>query len=364
MEKNTVYNFSAGPSMLPKEVLKVIQLEFGNWKHHGKSIIEISHRSKEFLLILERLEFNLRNLLNIPKHYQVLFCHGGARGQFSAIPMNLLGNNKYADYAHSGYWSYKALEESKKYCVPNIINIKNKINCKDYIFPMNDWEINSKNAYLHYCPNETIEGIAIHEEPNFNDNIIVVGDFSSTLFSRVINIEKYGVIYASAQKNIGPSGVTIVIIHQDLLGKSKDICPSILNYTTMSQNNSMFNTPTTFSLYVSDLVLKWIKKLGGLKTMEKLNKKKAMLLYNMIDSTNFYINNISNRNRSYMNVVFKIRDEHLHSLFLEKSYNFGLHFLKGHSAIGGLRASIYNSMPVAGVNKLIKFMKIFEEKYK
>ncbi|XBC39017.1 MAG: 3-phosphoserine/phosphohydroxythreonine transaminase [Buchnera aphidicola (Nurudea shiraii)] len=363
MKENTIYNFSAGPSMLPKKVLKKIHLEFGSWKRYGRSIIEISHRSKNFLLILESLEHNLRNLLKVPRNYRVLFFHGGARGQFSAVPMNLLGNNKHADYISSGYWSYKAAEESKKYCTPYIINVKKKLNKKTYISPMSNWNINFKSAYLHYCPNETIEGIAIHEEPSFNDNIVVVGDFSSTLFSRIIDIKRYGVIYASAQKNIGPSGVTIVIIRQDLLGKFKVMCPSILNYTIMSENKSMFNTPTTFSLYVSDLVLKWIKKIGGLKKMEALNKKKATLLYKAIDSTNFYINNVSNYNRSYMNVVFNIKNINLQSLFLKESYNFGLHFLKGHSIIGGFRASIYNSMPIEGVIKLVKFMKIFEKQY-
>ncbi|XBC37959.1 MAG: 3-phosphoserine/phosphohydroxythreonine transaminase [Buchnera aphidicola (Floraphis choui)] len=363
MDKNIIYNFSAGPAMLPKEVLKIAQSELCNWKNSGKSIIEISHRSKEFISVLEQLEFNLRSLLNVPEYYKVLFCHGGARGQFSAIPINLLGNDVYADYINSGYWSYSAALESKKYCTPNIINVRKILSNHHCILPMSDWKIHTNSAYLHYCPNETIEGIAIYEEPNFSNETIIVGDFSSTLFSRVIDVKRYGMIYASAQKNIGPSGVTIVIIRSDLLEKAKNICPSILNYKILSENNSMFNTPSTFSLYVSNLVLKWIKKLGGLIEVQKFNEKKANLLYKMIDSTDFYINNIINYNRSFMNVIFNITNYDLYSLFLEKSYNFGLHCLNGHSIIGGFRASIYNSMPIEGVIKLIQFMKNFEKKY-
>lgn len=362
--KNIVYNFSAGPSMLPKEVLKKAQLELRNWNNSGKSVIEISHRSKEFILVLEELEHNLRTLLNVPKYYKVLFCHGGARGQFSAIPINLLGNKKNPDYINSGYWSYNAALESKKYCIPNIINVRKISNKNHYISSINNWNINIKSAYLHYCPNETIEGIAIHEEPNFNDNVIVVGDFSSTLFSRIINVERYGVIYASAQKNIGPSGITIVIIRQDLLKKVKSTCPSILNYKILSENNSMFNTPSTFSLYMSNLVLKWIKKLGGLKAVQKHNQNKANLLYEMIDSTDFYVNNIVNHNRSIMNITFTIVNNDFLTSFLKESHDFGLHYLNGHNVVGGLRASIYNAMPIEGVFKLIKFMKIFEKKYR
>ncbi|XBC40026.1 MAG: 3-phosphoserine/phosphohydroxythreonine transaminase [Buchnera aphidicola (Nurudea ibofushi)] len=361
--KDIVYNFSAGPSMLPKEVLKKVQMELCNWKNSGKSIIEVSHRSQDFELVLEELEYNFRFLLNIPKNYKIIFCHGGARGQFSAIPLNLLGNYTNADYINSGHWSYAAAVESRKYCTPNIINIKNKCNKKILIFSMNDWKINSKSAYLHYCPNETIEGIAIHEEPNF-ENTVIVGDFSSTLLSRVIDVRKYGVIYASFQKNIGPSGTTVIIIREDLLHRSKSICPSILNYSKLLQSNSMFNTPTTFSIYVSNLVLKWIKKKGGLKEIEKKNQEKANLIYEMIDNTDFYVNNIIENNRSFMNVTFSISNHSLNHLFLKESYSFGLHCLKGHSIVGGFRASIYNSMPKKGIIKLIKFMKIFKKKYK
>ncbi|XBC42076.1 MAG: 3-phosphoserine/phosphohydroxythreonine transaminase [Buchnera aphidicola (Meitanaphis elongallis)] len=362
--KDVIYNFSAGPAMLPKEILKTAQLGLCNWQNSGKSILEISHRSKEFTSVIESLEYNLRDLLNVPKYYKVLFCHGGARGQFSAIPMNLLKNNgRNPDYINSGYWSYSAALESRKYCVPNIINVRKILNGNHCVCSIKNWEINTNNTYLHYCPNETIEGIAIYEEPYFKDDIIVVGDFSSTLFSRIIDITRYGIIYASAQKNVGPPGVTIVIVHEDLLKEPKIVCPSILNYNILSKSNSMFNTPATFSLYISGLVLEWMKKLGGLKTIQKSNEKKANLLYNMIDSTDFYINNVMNHNRSFMNVTFTIANSNLHSLFLKESYDFGLHCLNGHNVIGGLRASIYNAMPIEGVMKLIKFMKIFEKKY-
>lgn len=357
------YNFSAGPAMLPLDVLKKAKKEFCNWNNLGFSVIEISHRSDNYIQTTIKIEKNLRKLLNIPNDYEILFCHGGARGQFSAIPMNLLNKYPQPDYINSGFWSYSAMEEAKKYCIPNVINIKKtKKNKIQYLESMENWNLSSHNTYIHYCPNETIEGIEIFEEPKYL-NKIFVGDFSSTLLSRRINIKKYGIIYACAQKNIGPAGITIVIIKKNLLNNNVTSIPSIFNYSILSKTKSMFNTPTTFSWYMTGLVLKWIKKIGGLKQIEKNNKKKAKLLYQYLDTTKFYNNYIENNNRSRMNVVFFLKTKKLTNIFLKKSQEFGLWGLKGHSIIGGLRASIYNAMPIDGIYRLIDFMKIFEKKF-
>ncbi|CAL4042752.1 Phosphoserine aminotransferase [Buchnera aphidicola (Phyllaphis fagi)] len=357
-----IYNFSAGPSMLPQEVLLQIKHEFLNWNDTGTSIIEISHRSLDFLQVIQELEQSLRNLLCIPNEYVILFCPGGARGQFDAIPMNLLRHFHSADYINSGYWSYNAMLEAKKYCSPNNINVLSNYQNKKFVLPMKKWNIKNNTAYLHYCPNETIDGISIYEEPNFPDKI-VVGDFSSFILSRKINIKKYDLIYASAQKNLGPSGLTLVILKNTLLNMNNKLIPSILNYKKLFKYQSMFNTPVTFSWYVSGLVLKWIKKNGGIQFFEKLNYQKSQLLYNTIDRSGFYINHIHNNNRSQMNVTFNLKNPKLNNIFLKKSMENGLKFLKGHKVVGGFRASIYNAMPLSGVQALVQFMIQFEKKY-
>ncbi|CAL4042822.1 Phosphoserine aminotransferase [Buchnera aphidicola (Takecallis arundicolens)] len=361
--KKKIYNFSAGPAMLPDEVLKEIKKNFLNWNNIGASIIEISHRSKEFYNIIVNSKKYLNELLNISDKYTILFCQGGARAQFSAIPMNLLDQFHCADYIDSGYWSYNAMIEAKKYCVPNHINIKKNTDGQITLLKMEDWPININSDYIHYCPNETIEGIAIHEEPNFK-NKIVVGDFSSTLLSRKINIEKYDLIYASAQKNLGPSGITIVIIKKKLLKNSYPFVPSILDYKKIFDSDSMFNTPVTFSWYVVSLVLKWAKNQGGIDFFEKNNYRKSHLLYQTIDNSTIYMNTVHPNNRSHMNITFHLRNPNLNDIFLQKSHEAGLKFLKGHKVVGGLRASIYNSMTMTGVKKLIQFMKNFEFKFK
>lgn len=359
---NVIYNFSAGPAMIPKDVLQQAKKELENWKQLGFSIIEISHRSEEFMKVATEAEKDLRDLLNIPNCYKVLFCQGGARGQFSAIPINLLGNSKTVDYINSGYWSQSALIEAQKYCIPRSILIRKTINGKTSLLPISKWDINNNAEYIHYCPNETIDGLSINEEPRFKDKIII-GDFSSCILSRSINIENYDLIYAGAQKNIGPSGITIIIIRENLIGYSSKICPSILDYKIISEHNSMFNTPPTFAWYMSGLVFKWLKKQGGLKKIEELNRIKAHLLYEKIDNSNFYINTIDPKNRSKMNVVFNLFDPNLNEIFLKKAYESGLVALKGHRIIGGIRASIYNAMPLEGVISLIKFMSYFEKRY-
>ncbi|VFP81493.1 3-phosphoserine/phosphohydroxythreonine transaminase [Buchnera aphidicola] len=358
-----IYNFNPGPAILPQSVLLKIKKNFLNWNNSNFSILEVSHRSQSFIEKTIQIEKNFRNILNIPENYNILFCHGGARGQFSAIPLNFIKKFIQPDYINSGYWSLSAAEEAKKYCRPNIINVRKLTNNKKIcIQSAKYWKISSKNTYLHYCPNETIEGIEIFEEPEFY-NKIIVGDFSSTILSRKIDIKKYGIIYACAQKNIGPAGITVVIIRNDLLFNLNNKIPSILNYNLLIKSKSMINTPSVFSWYVSGLVFKWIKNLGGLNIIEKINKQKAKILYKYLDSTDFYKNYISPPNQSRMNVTFHLQEKNLTNIFLKQSEKYGLFGLKGHSIIGGIRASIYNAMPIQGVKSLIKFMKFFEKKF-
>ncbi|PPI88749.1 phosphoserine transaminase [Candidatus Pantoea edessiphila] len=359
-----IYNFSAGPAMLPIEVLYHVKKELTNWNNLGVSVMEISHRSKDFIEMAERTINDFRDLLHIPSNYKILFCHGGARAQFSAVPGNLLGSSTTADYINGGYWSSKAIEEAKNYCFPRITNVKRICEGKYEIMPMKNWNTSDHSAYLHYCPNETVDGISIDEQPNFGKKI-VVADLSSTILSRPININNYGLIYASAQKNIGPAGLTILVINETLLdNKINSYIPSILNYQILAENNSMFNTPSTFSWYLAGLIFDWLKKKGGVDAIDKINQTKSDLLYETIDhSSGFYNNNISKKNRSRMNITFNLLSNSLESLFLEESIKAGLISLKGHSAVGGIRASIYNAMTLDGVKALINFMNYFANKY-
>lgn len=358
-----VFNFSAGPSMLPVQVLHQIKNELYNWNNLGISVMEISHRSKEFLKLAQETKKNLRELLNIPENYKILFCHGGARGQFAAVPLNLLTTPlAQADYINTGFWSYNAAIEAKKYCTPRIVNVCDNTNELICIQIMSQWDISKNSRYVHYCPNETVDGIFIDENPDFY-NKIVIADCSSVLLSRPLDINKFGIIYAAAQKNIGISGLTIVIIRKDLLIASHRKIPSILNYKILNDCDSMFNTPVTISWYIANLVLKWLKSQGGLQKVYKYNKKKADLLYNAIDINDFYYNNISRLNRSYMNVPFFLKTNNLESLFLSESLRFGLLGLKGHRAVGGMRASLYNAMTLEGVQELVKFLNFFAARY-
>ncbi|EOI3463895.1 3-phosphoserine/phosphohydroxythreonine transaminase [Cronobacter dublinensis] len=357
-----VYNFSSGPAMLPADVLRVAQEELRDWQGLGTSVMEISHRSKEFIQVAEQAEQDFRDLLQIPSNYKVLFCHGGGRGQFSAIPLNLLGDKTTADYVDGGYWAASAVKEAKKYLTPNVIDAKITVDGKRAIKPMKEWQLSEDAAYLHYCPNETIDGIAINDTPDFGD-AIVTADFSSTILSHPIDINRYGVIYAGAQKNIGPAGLTLVIVREDLLGKAHVACPSVLDYRVLSDNASMFNTPPTFAWYLSGLVFKWLKTKGGVAAMDKINQQKAELLYGVIDNSDFYRNDVATANRSRMNVPFQLADSNLDKLFLEESFAAGLHALKGHRVVGGMRASIYNAMPLEGVQALTDFMVDFERRH-
>ncbi|WMY96338.1 MAG: 3-phosphoserine/phosphohydroxythreonine transaminase [Arsenophonus sp.] len=361
---SNIYNFSAGPAMLPAEVLQCAKKELCNWNSIGVSVMEISHRSKEFLEMIEEAEENLRLLLKIPENYKVLFCHGGARGQFSALPLNLFQYNETVDYIICGYWSQSAANEAKKYSIVNEINILKKDSNYITIKSMNDWLLTNSAKYLHYCPNETIDGIACRSLPNFSSNKIVIIDYSSAILSEPIDVSRFGVIYAGAQKNIGSAGITLLIIREDLLGNPRKSTPSIFNYTLLANNKSMYNTPSTFSWYLSSLVFKWLKKQGGLTEIAKRNEEKAKLLYDTIDNSKFYINRIHPVNRSLMNIPFKIIKNGLDSDFVQEAKKKGLLFLKGHKTKGGIRASIYNAMPLDGVHKLVEFMMYFEHKNK
>lgn len=353
------YNFSAGPAKIPADVLQQAQAELLNWQNTGASVMELSHRGKEFDQCAIEATNDLRDILKVPNNYKILFCQGGARAQFAAVPLNILGNKTSADYINSGYWSECAAKEAKKYC--NVIeqNIVIKEAGITSVKPMSDWYLNSDSAYVHFCPNETIDGIEIFEEPNFDDKV-VVADFSSCILSQPIDVSRYGIIYAGAQKNIGPSGITIVIVREDLLGHAKSILPSVLDYKVLNDYDSMFNTPPTFAWYMSGLVFKWIKKLGGLEAIAKRNHDKAQQLYQFIDQSDFYRNTVAKNNRSIMNVTFLSPNEELDKKFVSEATQANIIGIKGHRIAGGMRASIYNAMDIEGVNYLIEFMKQFE----
>ncbi|MEI7255762.1 3-phosphoserine/phosphohydroxythreonine transaminase [Dickeya dadantii] len=357
-----IFNFSAGPAMLPVEVLRRAEQELCNWHGLGTSVMEISHRSKEFMQVAGESEQDLRDLLKIPSNYKVLFCHGGARAQFAAVPLNLLGDSTKADYIDGGYWAHSAVKEAEKYLTPNVIDVKTRVDGLRGVQPMREWALSDDAAYVHYCPNETIDGLAIEETPDFGDKI-VVADYSSSILSRLLDVSRYGVIYAGAQKNVGPAGLTLVIVREDLLGKARRELPSILDYKTLADNDSMFNTPPTFAWYLSGMVFKWLKEQGGLLEMEKRNQAKADLLYAAIDGSDFYRNDVVRANRSRMNVPFQLADATLDPVFLQEAQAAGLHALKGHRVVGGMRASIYNAMPLDGVKALTEFMVGFERRH-
>lgn len=345
--------------MIPADVLKKAQQELIDWNGLGTSVMEISHRSKEFIHVAKQSEKDLRDLLSIPDNYHVLFCHGGARAQFAAVPMNLLGDATTADYVDGGYWAHSAAEEAEKYCQPNVIDVTCDKDGKKAILPASEWPLSDEAAFVHFCSNETIDGIEIRDLPVTDKPI--VADLSSTILSREIDVSQYGVIYAGAQKNIGPAGLTIVIVRDDLLGKAKTCLPSILDYSVQVDKESMFNTPPTFAWYLAGEVFKWLKDLGGVAEMQKRNEAKAKLLYDYIDQSDFYRNEVHSDNRSLMNVPFQLKNPDLDSLFLEQADAAGLKALKGHRVVGGMRASIYNAMPLEGVQALVDFMRKFEQ---
>lgn len=359
-----VFNFCAGPAMLPKAVMAKAKNEFINWNNTGCSVMELSHRSEIYMAMAAQAELDLRALMNIPDNYKVLFCHGGGRGQFSAVPLNLLPEGKSADYIVNGSWSKAAAVEAENFGKINVLNIRQtNEQGETSIIPAHQWPLNKEAAYVHYCPNETVDGIEINDIPQTH-GIPLVADMSSTILSHEIDVSQFGVIYAGAQKNIGPSGITIVIVREDLLGKARQATPCIMNYKTAADNDSMFNTPTTYAWYLAGLVFQWLKALGGVKAIEKVNNAKAELLYNLIDSTSFYQNNVEAQYRSKMNIPFWLKDESLNEKFLAEAEQQGLMALQGHRIVGGMRASIYNAMPIEGVQALVEFMKKFEKGYR
>ena len=345
--------------MLPREVMHQAQQEFLNFNSTGISVMEMSHRSKEYLPIVEKAESNLRTILNVPKNYKILFLQGGAITQNFMVPMNLL-KKREASYVVSGYWSNRSFKDAQ-----SLGNIKLSASSEPNDFKKapepESWKYTKNDAYVHFCQNETIHGVEYFDSFNIK-NVPVVCDMSSTILSRPIDIKNYGVIYAGAQKNIGPSGLTIVIVNEDLLLFADEKTPSTMNWKIQSENNSMINTPSTFSIYMAGLVFEWILNYGGLKEIEKSNIKKSKYLYDFIDESKFYFNDIDHKNRSRMNVPFRLKNEELTSNFVASAESEGLYALKGHRLVGGLRASIYNAMPFDGVECLVNFMKDFEKK--
>lgn len=351
------FNFSAGPAVLPETVLQQAQAEMLDWQGSGMCVMEMSHRSKEFVSIAEQADADLRTLLAVPDDYEVLFMQGGATAQFAFIPLNLLGEKTSADYVNTGQWSIKAIKEAQRYGSVNIAASSEK-NGFVTIPSQDSWQLDSNAAYLHYTPNETIGGLEFPFVPTVD--VPLVADMSSSILSRPIDVSQFGVIYAGAQKNIGPAGLTIVIVRKDLLGKTSPQLPSAFNYSKVADAGSMSNTPPTYSWYVAGLVFKWLLSLGGLSAMGVINERKAGKLYGAIDASGFFSNPIDPAYRSLMNVPFVLADANLDSVFLDEAKQAGLTTLKGHRSVGGMRASIYNAMPEQGVDTLIQFMQEFE----
>ncbi|OLU17299.1 phosphoserine transaminase [Pseudomonas sp. PA1(2017)] len=355
------FNFCAGPAALPEAVLQRAQAELLDWQGKGLSVMEMSHRSDDYVAIAEKAEQDLRDLLSIPSDYKVLFLQGGASQQFAEIPLNLLPEDGTADYVDTGIWSKKSIEEARRYGNANVA-----ASAKPYDYfaipGQNEWQLSKNAAYLHYASNETIGGLQFDWIPETGDVPLVV-DMSSDILSREVDISKFGLIYAGAQKNIGPSGLVVAIIREDLLGRARSSCPTMLNYKIAADNGSMYNTPATFSWYLSGLVFEWLKEQGGVAAMEQRNKTKKDLLYKAIDASEFYSNPIAKNARSWMNVPFRLADERLDKPFLAGADARGLLNLKGHRSVGGMRASIYNAVGLDAVEALVAYMAEFEKEH-
>lgn len=355
------FNFSAGPAMLPEEVLKQAREEMLDWHGSGMSVAEMSHRGKEFMSIAEQAEADFRELLAIPDGYKVLFLQGGASSQFAMVPMNLLRGRDKADYINTGSWSKKAIAEATRFC-----NLHVAASTEDVKFTkapaQADLALSADAAYVHYTPNETIGGVEFPYVPETGD-IPLAADMSSTILSRPIDVSRYGVVYAGAQKNLGPAGLTVVIVREDLIGQSIAGTPAMLDYKIHADADSMYNTPPTYAWYLAGLVFQWIKRLGGLSAMAAINERKAKALYAAIDASDLYSNPVEPSCRSWMNVPFILANPDLDATFLAGAEEAGLLTLKGHRSVGGMRASIYNAMPQEGVQALISFMREFERRY-
>ncbi|MGB1952030.1 MAG: 3-phosphoserine/phosphohydroxythreonine transaminase [Marinobacter sp.] len=351
------YNFCAGPATLPESVLRQARDEMLDWRGTGMSVMEMSHRSDEFVEIAETAEKDLRELAGISSDYAVLFMQGGASSQFATIPLNLLGDKSSADYINTGIWSKKAIAEASRYGQVNVA-ASSEASGFTTIPDQSGWNTRNDAAYLHYTPNETIGGLEYDFVPD-SGSVPLVADMSSNMLSRPLDVSKFGVIYAGAQKNIGPSGLVVVIIRKDLLGKARKETPTMMNYQVIADNDSMYNTPATYSWYLAGLVFQWLKAQGGVKAMGETNLRKAQKLYGFIDANDFYANPIDPRFRSWMNVPFTLADDGLNDEFLRGAGARGLLNLKGHRSVGGMRASLYNAMPEAGVDALIAYMTEF-----
>jgi phosphoserine aminotransferase len=353
-----IFNFSAGPAMLPAEVLARAGDEMLDWQGSGMSVMEMSHRGKEFVGIAAEAERDLRELLGIPAGYKVLFLQGGATLQFAQVPMNLLHGKGKADYVVTGEWSKKAIKEARNFCDAAVAATSED---RKFTYAPKQWNVRTDAAYVHYCSNETIGGVEFHSIPDVQ--IPLVADASSHFLSRPIDISKFGLIYAGAQKNAGPAGLTFVIVREDLIGKAAKGTPSVMDYKLQADADSMLNTPATYAMYVAGLVFKWLKAQGGLAAMEKHNVAKAGLLYDFLDASAFFTNPVAKEDRSRMNVPFTLRDSSLDAAFLKGAAERGMVQLKGHRSVGGMRASIYNAMPLEGVQCLVDYMRDFEARH-
>ena len=355
---STIYNFSAGPAMLPPPVLQRVREDIPDWLGSGMSVMEVSHRGKDFDALATKAEADVRELLGVPDNYDVLFLQGGATLQFAMVPLNLSQEGQAVDYVQTGSWSKKAIKEASRFCNVNVVadSADSKFTC---IPAVDSWRTSPDAAYLHYTPNETIAGVEFHFVPEMGDVPLVV-DMSSTILSRPIDVTRFGVIYAGAQKNIGPAGITLVIVRKDLVGKARETAPTLLTYKAFADSGSMTNTPPTFAWYVAALVFEYLKEQGGLAAMAELNQRKSDTLYAAIDKSSFFSNPVDPDCRSWMNVPFVLGNPELDATFLAQADAAGLKNLKGHRSVGGMRASIYNAMPQAGIDALIEFMNEFE----
>ena len=359
----TIYNFSAGPAVLPKEVLQQAAAEMLDWHGSGMSVMEMSHRGAEFMSIMDAAQRDLRDLLAIPENYKILFLQGGGLGENAIVPMNLMGRRPDApvDFIHTGSWSGKSIKEAQKYATVNVA-ASAASNGFTAVPARESWQLSKDAAYVHLCTNETIDGVEYHFVPDVAEQTggaPIVADMSSHILSRVIDVSAYGVIFGGAQKNIGPAGLTLVIVREDLLGHALPVCPSAFDWKIVADNGSMYNTPPTYAIYIAGLVFQWLKRQGGVAAMEAQNIAKATLLYDYLDSTDFYENRVAKECRSRMNVPIFLKDESLNAEFLASAKAQGLLQLKGHKSVGGMRASIYNAMPLAGVQALVGFMHEF-----
>jgi len=353
-----IFNFSAGPAMLPAEVLSRAGDEITDWHGSGMGVMEMSHRGKEFIGIHAEAEKDLRELLAVPAGYKVLFLQGGATLQFAQIPMNLLRGKGKADYVNTGEWSKKAIKEAKQYCD---VHVAASSEDRNFSYAPKNWNVRPDTAYVHYCSNETIGGVEYHAIPKVD--VPLVADASSHFLSRPMDVSKLGLMYAGAQKNAGPAGLTFVIVRDDLIGQAQKGTPSVMDYKAQADADSMLNTCATYSIYIAGLVFKWLKQQGGVAGIEKKNVQKAKLLYDFLDSSAFFHNPVAKEDRSRMNVPFTLKDAKLDEEFLKGAAKAGMVQLKGHRSVGGMRASIYNAMPIEGVQRLVEYMREFERKH-